>query len=259
MINLKLLGKVPLNFIKRNDTYILTGMTVAGVVCTAVLSGKAAVKAYKVIEEEEYSKGLPLSNKEKFQKTWKIFIPPFASAVATATLSIGAQALNKRTEAVLLKSYLAEAAMRKTFEEKTKEVVGEKKVEKIRNDIDKDRVQTNPPDEKNIIPTKHGHSLFMDAWTHQYFYTDAAFLKTEAAKFINAIRKDQYKSLNDFYYMIDLPEAECGNKVGWHNNMDDINNVDEFIWFGSTITPYGEPCGVLHFEVEPLFDFDRMY
>lgn len=251
------LSKATFNFVKKNRTVIMTGMTVAGVAGTAILSGKSAIKAYQVIEEEEYSRGIPLTPKEKFKKTWKIYIPPFACAVATATLSIGAQALNMRTHTVLLNSYLAEATARKTFEKKAREVVGDKKVDKIRNEVNKDKVALNPPDEKLIISTSSGRSLYLDAWSGRYFYSSPEKVQNAFITINKRILRERYASVNDLYYELELPPITMGDRMGWHIDYDDdildVNMID------STITTYGEPCGVLDYSIEPIFDFDKMY
>lgn len=248
-------GKAPINFVKRNNTTIMTGLTVLGVASTAYLSGKAAIKAYQVIEEEEYSRGLPLTRKEKIQKTWKIFVPPFASAVATASIAIGCHALNKRTQVALFNSYLTERAMRETFENKTKEVVGEKKVEKIHNEINKDKVTANPPEEKLIIPTKAGRTLFLDGLTGRYFYSDMEFIRKAINNINERIIKEGYASMNDFYYELELPYVQLGNIQGWHRDFD--GQLD--ITFDAQMTPYGESCIVLDYSAYPRYDFDKMY
>lgn len=253
--SLKVVGKSTINFAKEHSTTILTGMTVVGVGVTAVLSGKAAVKAYQVIEEEEYSRGIPMTKKEKFVKTWKIYIPPFAAAVATASISIGCHALNKRTHAVLLESYLAEAALRRNFEAKARDIIGDKKVDKVKHEMNADKINANPPDEKMIIPTKAGRTLFLDGLTGRYFYSDIEFVRHAINNVNEQIIKDGYASMNDFYYELEIPSVQLGAEQGWHRDFD--GQLD--IVFDTQMTPYGEPCIVLDYGAHPRYGYDKLY
>ena len=117
-------GNGIINFAKKNDTKLMTVAVCGGVVATGVLSGKAAIKAYKVLEEEEYTSEKPLTFGEKAKKTWKFFLPPFAAAVATMTVATLTESVNLSKQAALFEAYTITKNARVEFSEAAKKGLG---------------------------------------------------------------------------------------------------------------------------------------
>lgn len=78
----------------------LTGAAVVGVVATAVLTARAALKAAKQLEGRE------LTPEEKTQDVWKMYIPAGVSAVATVACIMRANELNRSRCTALLTAYI---------------------------------------------------------------------------------------------------------------------------------------------------------
>lgn len=199
-------GNGIIKFAEKHDTKIMTAAVCGGVIATGVLSGRAAIKAYKILEEEEYTAEKPLTFGEKFKKTWKIFLPPFASAVATMTVASLTESVNLSKQAALFEAYTIAKNARMEFSDKAKELLGEKKVEKIREELVKDKVAANPPDELNIIYTSHGDTLCREGWHGRYFKSDIAFIKEVFNKLNDRINSNPMNevSMEDLFIELDL-------------------------------------------------------
>lgn len=93
--------------IKRKSPLIFTVLTVGGVVATAVLSSKAALKADTKIRSLEADKGEELSTREKIAAALPIYIPTIAVTAATSLCAIESNILNKKQQAALTLAYAA--------------------------------------------------------------------------------------------------------------------------------------------------------
>lgn len=208
-------GSGIVDFASKNSTSIMTVGAVVGVGATAYLSGKASIKAYKAIEELEYTSEKAPTNKDKFKRVWKFYIPPFASAVATVTLLLGAQSINMQRQAALFNAYYMADTARKEFEKSAEKVVGKGKVNKIHEDVMKEKVSKNPPTEENTIYTKHGDILCFDEMSGRFFKSDIEYIRSVYNKLNNRINCGEHISPNDIYYELDLPPIELGDSMEW--------------------------------------------
>ena len=102
-----------------NSPVILTAIGVTGVITTAYLTGKASIKAYRILEENE-SIHDPLLPKEKLALVWTCYIPPAMSAVATIAAIITANRVESRRAAALAVVY---SLSEKAFEEYRSKVI----------------------------------------------------------------------------------------------------------------------------------------
>ena len=98
-------GEKVIKGIRDHDTVLMTAGVIVGVAGTAYLTHKATIKAYGVIEEAEYTSAMPLTRKEKAKLVWKIYIPPFAAAVATISLAVGNQIVNTQLQVANLERF----------------------------------------------------------------------------------------------------------------------------------------------------------
>lgn len=98
-----------------------------------------------------------------------------------------------------------------------------RKKNEVREAIDKDRVNNNPPVDGEIISTGQGDTLCMDAWNGRYFYSDIEVLRRAAIDLSRTVLDGETVSLNDFYDRINLPQTKNGDFFAWeignHNEM----------------------------------------
>lgn len=120
--------------------YILTGVACAGVIATGVLAAKGGVKAHRecVLEkyrknqgEQENDKIVDLTKKEKFQCSWKAYVP----AVAVGAITVGTIIFGEVTHTKTEKSLMAAAAMSTALLERYEQVVRERTDAEVAKEI----------------------------------------------------------------------------------------------------------------------------
>lgn len=236
---------------------ILTGLGIAGMLTTTILAVGATPKALRLIEEKKNE--LECKDKlppiETFKATWKCYIPAAVTAVASTACLIGASSVSLRRNAALTAAYkLSETALTE-YRDKVVETVGEKKERLIRDKVDKERIESSPVNENDVIQTGVGKSLCYDYYSGRYFQSDIEFLR----RAINNINKGMihdpfgYASLNDLYSEIGIPGTALGEIMGWNVSRGLIKED-----FGSQIASDGRPCIVMAFEIAPFYEFENI-
>jgi len=234
------------NTIDANFPAILTGVGVAGVLSTVALAIKGTFSAVIVIHEEEALSVEKLTQREKLELVWKCYIPTAASSVLTITAIIGANHISTRRNAALLSIYsIADQAL-KEYQDKVVETIGQKKEEKIRDEIAKDRLDNNPVEGRVIVLTGKGNCLFFDTLSGRYFRSDLETVRRVQNDFNELLFNDMFLPLNDLYDMLGLEDTEMGRRAGW-----DVQNGKLDIQFSAKIATDGEPCIVLSYSIEP--------
>lgn len=243
---LKQIGK----FVDSNSPVILTGMGLAGMITTVVFGIKATPKAEKIIKCEESQLERPLTKVEIVKHTWKCYIPTVAMGAASAACIIGGQSVSLRRNAALAGLYAFTDNTLKEYQDKVIETVGEKKNTDILDGMAKDIVDQNPVNELNVIRAGGDH-LCYDPLTGRYFRSDIELINRAVNNLNKCLIDDRYETLNDFYYLLGLPEVDSivGEDLGW--NTDKLLDLG----FSSQLASNGEPCIVLRYDVAPKFDY----
>ena len=235
-------------FLKRNSPYILTGMGCAGVVSTAVLAGRAAVKANDEISDINCKRLMDgyevCSAKEKVMLTWKYFIPPVVMGATSMACIVGAQSVQTKRHAALASLYTLTEQTLKDYRENVVDLVGKNKEEKAYTKVAQDKVLENPPQENQIILTKKGDTLFKDSYSGRYFKSDIEALRRIQNELNHQLVNQMWVPINDLYTIVGLDPIKLGEDIGW--------NPDELIEFKfiPTIFKDDEVCVVLDYEVK---------
>lgn len=242
---------------KRHSPEILTGIGIAGMITTTVMAVRATPKALSLIEEREIEENKRLTKTEKLKTSWKCYIPSVIVGGASTACLIGGQSVNLRRNAALAAACTVSEAALKEYQEKTLEVIGEKKEQAVRDAIAKDKLEKNPVTQSQVIFTGHGDTLCFDVWSGRYFKSDIELIRRAVHELNNQMRTDNYISLNEFYSSIDLQETRPGEILGWNIEQGYIELV-----FSSQLaednTAYADtPCLVIDFKKPPQYDFNR--
>ena len=230
--------------ISRNSPAILTGLGCAGVLTTAILTGRATLRASEILKMETPDEQLPPA--EIVKLTWKVFIPPVLVGASSIACIVGANTINTHRNAALAALYsLSETAFRE-YKEKVVEEIGRNKELKVRDSIAQDRVTTNPVGDRTIIFTGNGEVLCYDALCDRYFKSSAEKIRQQVLELNEDLRNDMWLDLNDLYYAIGLPSTKLGNQVGF-----DIDKGYIQVDYTGTLTPEGQPCLSIDMTVYP--------
>lgn len=206
------------NALKKHSPEILTGIGIAGMILTTITAVKVTPKALRAIEEKKQAEQKEeLKPTEVVKAAWKYYIPSAVTGTLAIACVIGASSVSHRRNAALATAYTLSETALKEFQDKTGEVVGEKKEQEIRNAVAQGQVSRVPLDEKKIINTGRGEELFFDPLSGRYFRSSSAFIeKCENA--LNKRMRDEIRiSLNEFYDELGLPEVDrsVGDVLGW--------------------------------------------
>ena len=244
---------------------ILTASAGVGVVMTAVYTGKATLKASRVLEELQYTSDHVPTTGEKVRAVVPRYIPPALMCAGTILCIVSAHKMHVQKQAALAAAYALADGRLKAYQEKVVEEIGPKKAERLQNEIAQDKVTNNPPnrDGLNVIRTRNGDVLFMDSFTSRYFYSSYEAIERAKIKITNMAQTYMCVSLNDFYDALEIPPADCGNLLGWNiYDVEEKNLVPTIPIITSrtckTPTPEELPCTVIDYDVEPMIDFDKL-
>jgi hypothetical protein len=241
--------------ISENSPTILSSLAVAGLISTAVLAVKATPKALSLLEDElEHGRVSPdirylpgfFSKRDIIRITWKCYVPAAIVGSASIICIVQANSINQRRIAAVAGAYtIAERALSE-YQSKVVETIGRTKELKIRDEIASDRVKENPPSAGQVIITGDGNVLCYDTQTGRYFRSSIEKIRQSVNVLNKGLLTDMFVSLNELYFALGLDGVKLGDDLGWH--------ADKFlidITFSSQLTPDGEPCLVINYDVAP--------
>lgn len=198
--------------LSKNSNWIFALMGMVGLAGTTWQMVDATIKAVKLCEEKQV-KGA----KEIIRTVWKLYIPGVGFVILTTISIIGHTKLNRTLSKKLVTAtglYAASQADLKAFKDKAKEMLGEKKAEKIEQEVTQDKVKKlTPPDEKDIVNTGHGDQLFQLALTGGYLRACPEWIELQ----IRTMNEEQESSPDGVIYahrlleLFQQPEADVGN------------------------------------------------
>ena len=193
-------------FIKNSMPTILSYLAVAGVIGTSIEISKASVKAHNKIKELN-----PSNNIEKAKIIVPIYIPPLSLEAATIMCILGANILNKKSQAVLASSYALINEQFKEYRSKLIEFHGKEEDEKIRSEI----VRSNSTFHELNVDTPDKKVTFFEPYSETFLNCyEREIMDAEYHINRNFILKGSL-SLNEYYDFLGLPHTKDGDDVGW--------------------------------------------
>lgn len=228
-----------------------------GLVCfgTALYSAiRETPKAQTELEKKK--KELNLKEDEKlpasdvFKAVWKCYVPMGISFGVGAMCILGSHKLYSKRNAAIAAAYqISETALRE-YRNKVVETLGEKKEQSIRNSITEDKIKNNPPVRSEVIVTGRGKTLCVDMLTNTPFESDLEFIRKTINTLNYKLRRENYVSLNDFYYEVGIVGAQLGELLGW--NIDDGEIEYSYT---AVMSDNGEPCIGISFTTLPKYEY----
>lgn len=243
--------------VDRNSPTIFTALAVAGVVSTIAMAIRDTSRAVEAIEEEinwRMDEMAPEDNdpvldiQDKVKVTWKLYIPTAIMGATTIACIISANHISLRRNAALASLLtIAENAARE-YQDKVIEQIGEKKEEKIRDEIAQDHLDKNPIENSTVVITGNGEHTFFDSFSGRYFKSDVETIRRLVNDFNAELLRcaPMFKPINDFYYELGLEPIELGGEMGW-------NAEDNTLQISTTSAKVvkGEPVIILEYRVWP--------
>lgn len=239
-----------LNFLKNNDTNILTGIGITdGLLVGGYLWYRTGQKVNNIMRN--YINDKKLTFKDKVKATWKIFILPVANTLLSGGLLIySVKVGNKRLAALGAAYNLTEVAFQK-YIDKTKEEIGEKKANSIAQEVSKDSIKDN---NNTIIVNSNGNSMFYEPLTDRYFNSSWEKIQ-KAANELNASAMagfDGRISLTDWFLHLGLDKTDISDEIGWDPQENGKNGIID-ISIDAVLNKDDVPCGAIRYNTRPKF------
>lgn len=250
---MKKFGKAVNNFLDKHGTTILTTV---GIISEAV----AVYEMYKAAEtvkeklEEVKAKEIP-SKTEELWETTKAVAPVMAPTVIWFTFGAGCIAAshkaNSKKIAALTSAYELSETYRREYISKVKERIGDKKAKEIDEEFYREQAEKNMPSgprDGAICLTGHGDQLYYDCGSGRFLRASPQWLEKCRIDISHQVFCECSASVNDFYYILNIPTCELGNGSGWESTHDlDGNNLIEMSWDGAAMSDWGEYYGFIKY------------
>lgn len=254
----KLTDDIGRAIIKRSPE-LLAGSGIACFLASTVLAVKATPAAAKKLEkkkEELNVEKLPI--KETVQTVWKDYLPAALSSVGGVCFITASVSTSNKRYMALGTSYGLLKDFAYTYREKVIETIGEKKDEKIRNEIQQEKMDRDKIDESKIIINGNGTTLFKDSLTGQYFRMDINKFKQKALELANDELNENYVGVPDWLLELGLNIPETMMGLGW--SITDQGKAVTVDFTACQARQYNdEPCLVVEYSPMPISDFDIFY
>lgn len=251
-------------FTEDHQREILLGSAMAGTVITAVLSWKAGIKADKILKEqhekmeeieeedisdEEFAEKKKELTIDTVKKMTPIVAPPVIAGAGTIISVIGGYKAASTQIATLSALYSMSEKALADYQDKAKEIIGQKKSQQITDEVKADKVKNNPPKDKTVVNTGRGTTLCLDEMSGRYFYSDAEEIRKSCNIINKRLMDEYYISLNELYSELGLKEIPLGDDIGF--NIDD-GLIDIEHLFSATL--YNDvPVLVLNYDVSAKY------
>lgn len=239
------------NYIEKNNTAILTGLGVAGVVGTAVLAVKGKPKADKLLKEKKEYKRLhyneELTRFESFLAVVPAYLPAILMGIGTSACILGSHHISKEREAALISAYSYLNTSYNEYKDKVKELFGEEKEQQVRDAIARDHQNVEKEEDMLLIYDEFGKRYFNIS---QAKYNDALYKLNRMYNFTGEMK------LNDFYEFFGLDPIPGGDILGWSALKDfECTGIS---WIDVKLRPMEMvdncECFVMEYNVEPSDD-----
>lgn len=260
----KWLGAMKVQFDKHSPA-ILTGLGITGMVVSVIFSVKATPKAVASIEKKKKELGKEnLTIGETIKATWKHYIPTAVTIVGSAACVLGVQSVNARRSAALAAAYsLSETALQE-YQDKVKNVIGERKENDIRSGIERDKIAADPPRAERIVIVGRGDQLFKESISGREFYSTRSAVERAELALCQLMRDrsgsmfdddDGFISVNDVYVALGLKTTdESEDDRGWYMK----NGYIKFI-YDPIILDSGDVCTVIRYSDRPVSSTHHKY
>ena len=241
------------------EIWMATG--IAGLVGGIIFGIMATPKALQLIDEkkEELNKD-KLTPWETIKTTWKCYLPCVISSVGGILCVVNGDDIHHKRNAALAAAYTMSESALAEYKSKVIDEFGEKKEKKVKEKLNEDRVNSNPPTDSNIEQTGLGNTLCYDVVSSRYFRCDIDIIHKAEAKCTSRLYSniDETVTINDFYDEIGIEEMQpYGEYLVWKLS-NDCKEVKVFPQ--SMNAESGEPVFIVAWPNggEPKWDIERI-
>jgi len=154
--------------------------------------------------------------KENAKLVWTFYIPAGVSGVLTIGCIFGANRLGSRRTIAAQVLLAASERAYSAYRDEVIEELGERKDVAIRDKVAEKLVEAKPPPEVMIAGT--GDVTCCEAFTGRYFSCSMEKLKRVQNELNAKLLRDDYCTLDEFYWLLGLEYTQTSSEVGWKSN-----------------------------------------
>lgn len=259
------------NVIGKNSPAITAGIAIVamgGAIFASIRATKkvedALLDAYKEKNKgvETVEEAVELTKTEKAIVFARCYWPAAVLVLLSASCMIGSVCLaNHQIRALAVVASTAESALGE-YQKAAVDVIGEKKAEDIKDQVNKNRVMANPPKDDEIIDTRKGNSLCYDPLSGRYFRSDIDSIRAAINELNTELLDMQFVSVNDYYEALGLEPTKYDSDRGWHYDSGDPRGAQIRVHYTSAKVRPGtsDTAFVVDIQTEPRYDYtDCMY
>lgn len=219
-MNFSSLLKATTKFATEHGPEILTGLSVAGTINTAVLASVATIKAVRVIDEHEINTEYLEDPKERWMErgriSWKLYVPTIISGTATVAMIVCSNRLSVKRQAAVASALATTQQYMQRYRETVEKVLDEEKINEVNEQFVEETRHHNPIPKADLIHNAGGDELFLDTISGRWFRSDMTSVREAVVSANEQIINDTgYTTLNDLYDMLNLPTTAQGDYLGW--------------------------------------------
>ena len=253
-------------FLVKHSADILTAFTAAGVVVTALETRKSTLAAEEYLRVNGYydDNGMNPDTKRvlKFNSAKKYAVPVLTGA-ATIAAAVGANYINHKQIAGLAAACTVAETALSEHRDKIEELMGEKALNKIDDEILADKgaaIMEGEASEAPIIDTGHGHTLCIEGLTGQRFYASPEWVYHCRNVFNERLNEDNYGSYGEFLEILwsgtkaYIPERYYN--MGYNIHITGLLRLKEPHWDGQADE---EAYMIFEPSTEPIGDYMQLF
>lgn len=223
-------------------------------VYSSVIATRESTRILDNEEEERIRLNEPeMTFGEKFRMVGPYYIPTILFTLIGGGCFLLNTIQEERRIATLAGLYSMTEKSFEEYKEKTKEMFGEKKEQRIRDELDRKRIEEHPVTNSPVIITGNGQYLCYDTWSDRYFRSTINDVKRAHVEIREDLISNMYVSLNEVYEKLRLPSNLDGYDLGFT-----VEDKLEFS-YSSQLADNGEPALAITFIPPPHPDYNRLY
>ena len=201
--------------VTKHSPEILVGLGIGGMITGAILGIAATPKAVRTIDRKKRIskiKQKPYTRMDAIKDTWYYYIPCGLTIIFSGSMIVAGTCVSLKRNAALTAAYTASTKALIDYQAKTREVVGEKKEQKIREELAKDAFTDNSSVGAVVLTDPYANCIVIDEMLGRdkpiiSNYNDImAAVNSLNARLIN----DGYVSLAEWY---DVLECHSSSKI----------------------------------------------
>lgn len=215
MINVRSLIRSGSRLISKHSPEILGAAGLGLSVASVIYAIRDTPKAYEQIAIFEEEVERPLTPKEKFDVSWRVFIPTGVTLFSSVVMVVSALTIqNKRLQAMAAFAGAAAETIRH-YDNTLAEELGEQAAEKIKA---KTAERSAADLDFEDVLDAGGDTLFYDEQSGRYFTADFQSVRAAVNDLNHDLMSWNWVSLNDLYSRIGLPTIRMGDNMGWDSD-----------------------------------------